>query len=644
MSKKILIISTPNYLEKAEKYLDYFSSKEKFEVLKLDCPLFNDEPIRDPKAIEHYFNMICDFLGRYSPGELRRLMVIFGIQVSLPPDKVKEFVHDNWNPLLIFSDEVKQENQEKRERAHPRAVLLSLLFLTFPEVQWYFLCENSKCERSTACTHLLPPVFNLKDYFTQGLEKKERPLKDCMMLARFFNIIPLFDFSGLRNQVKECIKPTGGVDIPSLSPRISYSTAIDEEEPYAYLHGYLAYKIGYKCLLVTTLEMMEMLSHKEVQCDIPAIELAFEDLFLNFPDRSQYDIHLSDLSERDKKYDRLKNVSKRILVTVGHKHIGWYQRNLEYIGRLGKKVKVVYKPSSGMYNILEKSGLLKDYWQRRKKEWRLAKPRKEAVGETGGHSAPGRLLLIAEKLIERARKIFKDAETVQDCIHGATLALESVELLGYRTPTTTLEAIALKHKLEVKAECMFYGVEYNIDVKNRIREIENEVKTVALWFHTHVRKRSILDAQMRIITDITRIFREAGQFDEELTCLNCLRKLNRRWSLKQPGFKKILNYLIYPLRSYIETLVGSFKWFFLALVGWPLILGILGKITQAEFKEGFSSLAAHISNALLIYFGLQSNGVPQDSWAHILALLLVSGGFLHLGIFISHLYTLITRR
>jgi hypothetical protein len=639
MSRKILIISTPDYLEKAEKYLDYFSSKEKFEVLKLDCPLFNDDPIRDPKTIEHYFNTISGFLERYSPGELRGLMVIFGLQVSLPLTDEKEFVNDIWNPLLIFSEE--------RKRSYPRTVLLSLLFLTFPEVQWYFLCENSKCERSTVCAHLLPPFFNLRDYFIQGLEKKDKPSEGCMILSRFFNIIPLFDYlPGLRNEIRHYMKPLMGRGVPVFPRRQPLAASIDEEEPYAYLHGYLAYKIGYKCLLVTTQEMMEILSKEKVQCDIPAIELAFEDLFLNFPDRN-VNINLSDLKERDKKYDRLKDVSKRILVTVGHKHIGWYRNIQEYIGELrakGKKVKIVHKPSSGMYNILEKSGLLKEYWKRRNQEWGFSRPRNEAGGETGGHSAPGRLLLISERLIERARRIFKDAETVQDCIHGATLALEAVELLGYRTPTTTLEAIALKHKLEAKAECMFYGVEYIIDVKNRIREIKNEVKTVAHWFNTKTRKRSILDAQMRIITDITRIFQDVGHFDEELTLLNYLRKLNRRWSLKQSGLKEVLNFLIYPVRSYIEALVGSLTRFCLALIGWPTFLGIISKISNAQYGDKIQFLRDHIAHAYFTFFGLQPNEFPINNAAYIITILLVLGGFMHLGIFISHLYTLITRR
>lgn len=508
--------------------------------------------------------------------------------------------------------------------------LMGMLVSTYPEIRWFFYnpfsCLN---EYSKDIKH-----FN--EIYPSNLKEK---------LKETGNLFFVFDPLGIRENIKESFlkNPESKKLIAYMLPRDKLSASVDEESSYAFLHGYLAYKLGYRCLIITTQEMMKLLSSKDSKCDIGELSLIFEDMFLNFPDRSN-DIRLSNLSKRDAQYEKLEKVSKRILVTVGHKYISWYRENLEYIRELGKKVKVVYKPSSGMYNILEKSGLLKEYWKRRKKEWKLAKPRNESAEETGGHSAPGRLLLMAEKLIARAKRIFKDAETVQDCIHGATLALEAIELLGYRTPTTTLEAIALKHTLEVKAECMFYGIEYNIDVKNRFREIENEVNAVSLWFHPASRKRSVLDAQMRIITDITRIFREAGQFDEEISCLKYLRKLNRRWSLKQPGFNKVLNYLIYPVRSYIETLVGSFKWFFLALLGWPLTLGILGKMTHATFGYGFSSLPAHISNALLIYFGLQSNGYPQDTWAHILSLLLVVGGFLHLGIFISYLYTLITRR
>ena len=53
-------------------------------------------------------------------------------------------------------------------------------------------------------------------------------------------------------------------------------------------------------------------------------------------------------------------------------------------------------------------------------------------------------------------------------MYGALLALEAQELLANRTPTTALEALAVRHELEVTAECMFYGVEYNFDVRRRL--------------------------------------------------------------------------------------------------------------------------------------------------------------------------------
>jgi hypothetical protein len=378
------------------------------------------------------------------------------------------------------------------------------------------------------------------------------------------------------------------------------------------------------------------------------IKMVFEDMFLNFPDRTKE--KLSYLEIRDNQFARLKNVNSRIFVTVGHKYnTDRYYKNKNYIQKLiseGKEIRVVYKPSGGMYNILDKSGLLKEYWEKCKEEWRKAKP-KQNEEEPGGHSAPGRLLVIAEKLINRGEKIFDEAKAVQDCIHGATLALEAQELLGYRTPTTSLEAIALRHKLEVKAECMFYGMEHNIDVKNRIEEIEKEVDVVAQWFNPRVKKRAALNAKMGIITEVMRIFKNYGQFDEEEECLNYFRGLNRRWSLMQPGFKGTFFWIIFPIRWYVEKLVGSLPLFILALISWPALLGIFSAWTRAKFfvNEEFKfRFWDHVMDSFSTFFGLQPGNFPTNAQGKILTIILIFLGFIHLGIFISHLYTLITRR
>jgi ABC-type multidrug transport system fused ATPase/permease subunit len=222
-------------------------------------------------------------------------------------------------------------------------------------------------------------------------------------------------------------------------------------------------------------------------------------------------------------------------------------------------------------------------------------------------------------------------------------ALEALELLGCRTPTTSLEAIALRHKLEVKAECMFQGMEYNIEVKSRFREINGEVRAVSHWFNPATRKRSALNAEMSVVTEIMRIFREYGQFDEEQECLKHFRELNRRWYfLNHPWFRPI-----HPLRWYVETLIGSFRLFVLAILGWPVVFGLLSFATGATFGANggdIVGLGHHLTNAYFSFFGLQPSVQPNNSAAHILTLLLVVIGFAHLGIFISHLYSLVSRK
>ena len=80
-------------------------------------------------------------------------------------------------------------------------------------------------------------------------------------------------------------------------------------------------------------------------------------------------------------------------------------------------------------------------------------------------------MIIAEKLMERSRRLLKNSESVIDAIHAATLALEAKELLACKTPTKSLEALSLQHQAEVEAESMFYGVEYDLDVASPVLKI-----------------------------------------------------------------------------------------------------------------------------------------------------------------------------
>ncbi|MBP6059277.1 MAG: hypothetical protein KA522_00705 [Candidatus Saccharicenans sp.] len=525
------------------------------------------------------------------------------------------------------------------------ASVASMLLLSFPEVHWVFftpyksqICSNKQMDELFTEAHLIKSINSIENIIKIHSEQ----------------YTPLFDPTGFRTLIKDNIgRALKKKREHYLTFRANkFAAAIDEEEAYVYLHSYLAYKMGYLSLPVSTLAMMNRLFRNDKGSIAPAsdpndaseirLDLIFEDIFLNFPDKAP-ETSLSNLQERDNKF-RLANAEKRVFVTVGHEHYPYKKQNEAYISSLksiGKKIRMLYKPSAGIFNILKDCGLLKHgYFNPKKYSQRelLTPP-----GEGGSHSAPGRILAIADKLIDRAEKIFNSAGTVKESIHGAMLALEAQELLGYRTPTTCLEAIALKHKLEVKAECMFYGVGYNIDMKNRFKEIEAEVKAVSQWFHPSVRKRSVLNGQLGILTEIVEILREYGQFDEEMQCLKRIRKLNRQfYFLNHPLLR-----IVQPLRAYIETLVSSFPLFIGALVFWPVFYGLLNWVCRAEYETGSDAVKTvgwYIANAFYSFFGLQPSFGPSSTSAHIISLLIVITGFLHLGIFISYLYSLIFRK
>lgn len=188
---------------------------------------------------------------------------------------------------------------------------------------------------------------------------------------------------------------------------------------------------------------------------------------------------------------------------------------------------------------------------------------------------------------------------------------------------------------------MFYGMEHNIDVKNRIKEIEGEVAAVSEWFHTSRKRASALNAKLGIITEITKVFREAGQFDEEQACLKYFRKLNRQWYFLNHPWQRIFH----PFRWYLETLVGSFPLFAIAVLGWPLLFGVISQLISAQFDNvNPNSFIDHITHTSIMFFGLQPSGFPKGPAADILTVLIILTGFLHLGIFVSYLYTLISRR
>src|SRR5262249_51225737 len=101
-----------------------------------------------------------------------------------------------------------------------------------------------------------------------------------------------------------------------------------------------------------------------------------------------------------------------------------------------------------------------------------------------------------------------------------------------------------------------------------------------------------------------------------------------------------------PARRYVEALVGSVQLFLVAILFWVLALTGLFYLTN-EWSAKDPSWVRALGWAVTCFFGIQpptevSTLIESGAvWVSIVGMLL---RFLHWGIFISHLYSLITRR
>jgi len=595
---------------------------------------------------------------------------------------------DDWNGLTLRRD----TSHITGSRGYINN-LFSMLILAFPEVHWVFAVPKGKNWDLGGLRH--PGIQN----------KEERPISDrfhfieldtCSnitteaieeILRNSLGYEPLFDPLGIRNQIRKNLKTGESKNkFLTLPLRNSVAAAIDEEIPYAYLNAYTAYKFGYRAWAIYTDTIARAVfgSNNNNQQEI---DLVFEDLYLNFPDRPS-NAHYSNLSKRDDTFPLLKKVKYRFFVTVGHaintKEKKTLKSNKKYLEDLKEleKYDSIYKTTGGIHALWERAGFYRNRkprlapgfkWPPNKRT--LSKSQEESENSNGGHSAPGTLLTISQFMIERAKRILKDATTVREALTSAVLAMEAKELLMGKTPITSYEALKVQHEAEIMAESMFLGVEYNLRVKDRFKEIEREAKSFSIWFKKSYRKRSELNARLTIAERLAKRFSDLNQFEEEQASLQEARKIRFKFWARQKNSRLLL----YPLLKYIEVALSSISKFIIIVVMWAFIFGFsyygLAKISHRKCNCSFwEAMAA----STVYYFTLQSpqhwsdlltcncpynkknnttstskeeksDKVPFENhmWNVLWYFLLTFQGtisLLNLGLLISHIYLIISRR
>ena len=140
---------------------------------------------------------------------------------------------------------------------------------------------------------------------------------------------------------------------------------------------------------------------------------------------------------------------------------------------------------------------------------------------------------------------------------------------------------------------------------------------------------------MVILNRVAAVFREAGQYDEEQQALVAMRWAHRRLMILTGAPLK------WPLHlgmAYAEWLLASFAHFMLAMLGW------LGAITVVWWIR-CGSLPIAIGRTVNSFFG--GNPMDEEKFSHpavLLSSVVVAVGIFHIGVFISYIYSLISRR
>lgn len=564
------------------------------------------------------------------------------------------------NEVVVLVDSVQPKKLSAIYEACNWENLLALLILSFPEIYWAFGALEG--DEDFPDGHLLFPNEHALTYLWTKCHRN-----------------PLLDPTGLRKWVRsqtnrELHQLDDDLRLPE---RKVLAAAIDEETDYAYFNAYTAYRFGCRVDIVMTWAQMEE-HFGGTDSEPHGYWLILEDMSLNFADKPN-NVHLLKLGiELDsetkqpegrslwcRKLDsttELENSIHRVLVTTGQaRDDTTFPNNLAYLkGMKEGKGKHVPKPSTGIFGLWREAKLLTK--PSRFEKWRnevdfdwppevpetTVAPKKFLLWRRPpkgykGHGSPGKLMLVVGTLLRRSRGILAKTDTVEAAVQGAVLATDALEMTGGRTPTSAVEALALKHHFEVLAECQFAGVAHQIDIKGRWDDIDAETENISRWFQPKVMTKAKLNARLHVLNRVIRIFREHNKFDEEQQCMIRGRNLhNTLWLMKHPW-----RFLFMPVLRYFELLIRSVTWFVLCLSVWVLIFGLLFK-----WSASYSTSWYGFFDAVTSIFAVSSPSTHQLSpdklqvpsfYAAVVCGAIITG-VAHLGVFVSHLYSIVARK
>lgn len=539
--------------------------------------------------------------------------------------------------------------------------VIALLLLAFPDVNWIFMSGFI-----LESAHDVDGHHRLSEIDAIDLLRTPRPN-------------PLFDGIGLREFVRRSPPKNEKAENPIVAKRTVAAAAIEDEEMFAMYHAYVAYRQGYRAEAIVRFAHMERyFRNKEGKI----FNLVMQDQSLNFPDKPHHK-HLSNLSERNKEFPLLERADASVLVTSGQDGMtgdGTIGKNIVNLERTGQSSKPILKPVGDMLDfwsqvknrapsVSSSDKPIPDSVNHRYLAQTQSPPRQSAPNDDTSHAAPGRLMLVAATLIQRAKSLKQQNMDAMTSIRGAVFATDALELLAGRTPTMSWEALALKHEFEVQAETSFIGCGYHASTDRettRRNEIESDCGSIANWLHPSSREWASLNAQMQIAGALIRHYRSVGQFEEETEYANWagdiewkLKVLNSRTSsgptvgtgIARAGASINPRYWYnWAARHYYLRVLQTPKKVCIGIGVWLLLLGVGFWLSGVPRDNHW----CYVSDAITSFFSLGAPYSPQGSecadpnqqngWYAGVVALSIALGTLHLGTLVALFVSRMSRK
>lgn len=164
-----------------------------------------------------------------------------------------------------------------------------------------------------------------------------------------------------------------------------------------------------------------------------------------------------------------------------------------------------------------------------------------------GHAAPGAAQEVAAFILRRCERMKDSIVDAEGAVHAAVLATVAGELLNFKTPTMSIEALTWRQYFELRAECEFIGVQAHPDMPDRYIDIHNSMRRICRSSDGTVRADIYNSGMAELMDKLSVLLSENGKREEARFFEKKARLFHRR--LMNPLTRNLLAYPEWLLRS-----------------------------------------------------------------------------------------------